>query len=65
MSRSVEVPFVTIGNHQCLTLEQLFEYPWLSDFVRRFPNCFEQHQGGLAVFIFWPDGDSPRPVSIG
>jgi hypothetical protein len=63
-AESVAVPFVTIGNRQALTYEQLFEHQWLMDFVRNFPTCFELHGGGIAAFIFWPEGDSPHPVRI-
>jgi hypothetical protein len=38
---SAAVPFVTIGNRQCLTDKQLAEDRYLREFVERFRNCFE------------------------
>jgi hypothetical protein len=39
---TVAVPFKQLGNRQVLTHEQLTEEPWLMDFVRQFPDCFEE-----------------------
>jgi hypothetical protein len=59
---TVEVPFITVGNHQVLTAEQLANAPWLEDFVKRFPTCFEWHPVA-DYLIFYPDGDAHNPYS--
>ncbi len=41
MYDTVEVPFVLIGNRQCLTDAQLAESGWLRDFFNQFRACFE------------------------
>jgi hypothetical protein len=51
VSETVEVPFVAIGNRRCLTAQQLMEFPWLADFVQRFPTSFE-HGGKADVYVF-------------
>jgi hypothetical protein len=39
---TVEVPFVKVGNRRGLMATQLVEFPWLREFVERFPDSFEQ-----------------------
>lgn len=56
---SAEVPFFTIGNRQCLTAKQIVEDPYLADFVKSFPACFEQDHL-RDIVIFYPDGDAPK-----
>lgn len=56
---TVAVPFLTIGNRQCLTAMQVAEEPWLLDFIGRFPNCFERSLE-RDLWIYYPDGDAPR-----
>ncbi len=48
---SVEVPFIKIGNRRCLTDEQLFENPYLAEFVERFKDSFE-YDGSRSIHIF-------------
>lgn len=48
---NVEVPFVTIRNHRCLTDEAIAEMPELADFVRRWQHCFERCEL-LQVWIY-------------
>ena len=38
------VPFVEIGGRCALTDKQLMEQPWLLDFLRCFPHCFERDE---------------------
>jgi hypothetical protein len=35
------IPFQTWGNWQVLTEKQIKEMPWLLEFIKAFPNCFE------------------------
>lgn len=55
---TVEIPFVTIGNRQALTERQTYELPWLMEFIRRFPKCFEYSDLNQA-YLYYPDGDAP------
>lgn len=48
---TVEIPFVKIGNRRGLTGVQLMQYPYLADFVKRFPDSFE-HPGNMDVALF-------------
>jgi len=52
---TVEVPFVTIGNHQAITRKQAAEMLWLVDFVSRFPACFE-YDINHELWVYYPDG---------
>lgn len=47
---TVEVPFFTIGNRQCLSREQLENLPWLAVFFARFRHCFVQDE---MCDVFW------------
>lgn len=51
----VEVPFITIGNHQVLTDLQVMNEPWLAEFIEMFANCFE-YDAALCGHIFYPGG---------
>jgi len=57
---TAEVPFITDGNRQILTGTQLVEEPWLADFVKAFPHCFE-HEINRDYLVYYPDGDAPHP----
>lgn len=46
MAQTVEVPFVTVGNRQLLTVQQSVETPWVLEFIQRFPDCFEYDADG-------------------
>ena len=48
---SVAIPFVKIGNRRGLTGLQLMQFPWLQEFVDRFPASFE-YVPDLDVAIF-------------
>lgn len=49
---TVTVPFKTFGNRRGLTSFQLVEEPWLSDFVKSFPDCWEYNiNQDVALFI--------------
>lgn len=61
--RTIAVPFGLRGNRQFLSQKQIMEDPALEHFVRQFPNCFEWDDM-IAVMWFYPDGDSPRPISF-
>jgi hypothetical protein len=54
MFETVEVPFKTIGNLQCLTVEQVLDEPWLAQFIMRFPNCFE-YNDDIQAWIYYPN----------
>jgi hypothetical protein len=56
---SVEVPFVTVDNRLCLTDVQIANAPWLADFVRAFPGCFE-HSDQLHLYWYYPRGRDDR-----
>lgn len=53
------VPFYAMGNKQVLFEEQLQNQPWLRDFVKAFPRCFEYDVHGY-MWIFYPEGDAPQ-----
>ena len=55
MPETTEIPFVKIGNYTALTDEQIISMPWLGDFIKRFPNCFEYDRFERAHY-FWPEG---------
>ena len=60
---SVEIPFMMWGDRQVLSRLQVENHPFIEDFVRRFPYCFDQHE--YADFlVFYPEGDSPHPVRL-
>jgi hypothetical protein len=61
--QSVEVPFVTVGNRQVLTAMQVVESPWLADFIKRFPSCFEADIR-MDCWVYYPDGDAPNAADI-
>ena len=52
---SEEIPFVRIGNRRGLTALQLFNDDALWDFVKRFPESFEQHVEIDALLFIEPD----------
>ena len=54
---TVEVPFKMLGNLQLLTVKQITEEPWLMDFIKRFPDCFE-YRHDLNVYVYYPSGDA-------
>lgn len=58
-SLTIEVPFITVGNRQCLTGMQLAEEPALAKFVERFPACFTR-DAMRDVYWFYPEGDAPE-----
>lgn len=49
---SEAVPFVLVGNKQALTDQQLAEQPWLCEFIRRFPHCFERSERYMCYFFY-------------
>jgi hypothetical protein len=51
---TVEVPFKTLGNRRCLTDKQLTEFPWLKEFVARFPKSFERDDQWCAFLFIEP-----------
>jgi hypothetical protein len=55
---NVAVPFIAIGNRQVLTDQQATEMPWVADFIRGWPNCFERIES-LSLWVWWPEGDAP------
>jgi len=57
-----DVPFNKKNNRKYLTRQQLNEMPELIDFIERFPSCFKQDPF-LCIFYFYPEGNSPHPVS--
>lgn len=59
MAESVMVPFVTVGNRQCLTGMQIAQHPELAAFVKRFSRCFAKDLCRDVVW-FWPEGDAPE-----
>lgn len=61
---SVAVPFVTIGNRQCLTDKQLAEDPYLAEFVQRLRNCFERLDGWDLWIYTPPPGTKQRMNTI-
>lgn len=58
-SLTFEIPFITIGNRQCLTGIQMTEEPAIADFVNRFSKCFARSFRQDVVW-FYPDGDAPE-----
>jgi hypothetical protein len=60
---NVPVPFITIGNRQVLTDQQAAEMPWVGDFIRGWPNCFERVES-LCLWVWWPEGDAPKASSL-
>lgn len=54
----VEVPFIMERNCRVLTGEQFIRYPWLSDFIQQFKNCFD-YSINRDTFIFYPEGNAP------
>lgn len=52
---TVEVPFVKVGNRRALTGLQLMQEPWLTDFVKRFPDSFEYAPDMDAAFFIEPN----------
>ena len=53
---TIEVPFIQVGNRQCLIKKQLMEDPRLQEFINRFPTCFERDPC-CEVYWYYPDGD--------
>ena len=47
---TVEVPFKRSENRRYLTEKQVAELPWLLDFMRAFPDCFEMDD---LANVFW------------
>jgi hypothetical protein len=60
---TVEIPFQTLGNRRVLTRQQVEEMPWLLDFIKRFPKCFE-YAWPNDYFVFYPDGDAPKQCHL-
>ncbi len=56
---TVAVPFKMMGNRQVLTGLQMVQEPWLADFVKAFPACFE-FAVDRDVAIYYPNGDAPK-----
>lgn len=59
--QTLAVPFVNRGNRQVIERRVLCENPWLEDFVRRFPKCFEPDHY-TACLVFYPEGDAPTGI---
>lgn len=57
--QTIAVPFITVGNRQVLTREQLCNEPHLAKFVKSFPACFEQSLVG-DYWTYYPNGDAPN-----
>lgn len=51
---TVTVPFTTLFNRQCLTTAQVYEMPWLSEFIQMFASCFEFDDYNQ-VWWFYPE----------
>lgn len=51
---STEVPFVEVDGRRALTRKQLVEHPELAEFVRLFPNSFEQSMMWDCMFFIEP-----------
>jgi hypothetical protein len=59
---SVEVPFQIIDGKKVLTARQVTELPYLQDFIKRFPTCFELHPT-MDAYIFKEPDDGKSTVS--
>jgi hypothetical protein len=59
---SIEIPFHVVGNQRVLTRQQVEEAPYLMDFIRRFPTCFELHPV-MDAYVFKEPDDGKSPVS--
>ncbi len=59
---SVEVPFQIIDGKRVLTARQVTELPYLQDFIKRFPTCFELHPT-MDAYVFKEPDDGKSPVS--
>jgi hypothetical protein len=55
---SEAVPFEIWGNRQVLTRLRVAEMPWLLDFIKQFPACFE-FDWLRDAWLFYPEGDAP------
>ena len=55
---TAEIPFMIHGNRLLLTDQQLAEMPWLLDFIKAFPKCFERSPAAQ-IWYYYPDGDAP------
>lgn len=56
--QTLEVPFETVGNRRVITDLAIAEMPWLIDFIKQFPLCFER-SAVACYWIFYSDGDAP------
>jgi len=52
---TVEVPFQTWGSHQVITDKQIAEQPWLAEFIKSYPKCFE-YDHLKSVWFFYSRG---------
>jgi hypothetical protein len=57
---SIAVPFEVRDGRRVLTMKQVTELPYLQDFIRRFPTCFEREAD---LYIFKEPDDGKNPVS--
>jgi hypothetical protein len=54
---TVEVPFKTIGDSQCLTVQQAVRDRWIAEFIAAFPAAFE-YDVNREIYVFHPNGDT-------
>jgi hypothetical protein len=59
---TVEVPFQIIDGKRVLSRHQIEEAPYLLDFIKRFPTCFELHPT-LDAYVFKEPDDGKSPVA--
>lgn len=56
---TAEIPFQMMDGRQVLTGLQMMQEPWLGDFVKKFPDCFE-FPWDRDIAIYYPNGDAPK-----
>ena len=63
-AETVEIPFILRSNQRCLTALQYMQHEYIRDFIKRFPHCFEYGPLNEDIVLFYPEGDSPKPVKL-
>jgi hypothetical protein len=59
---TIAVPFEIRDGRRVLTRQQVEELPYLRDFIRRFPTCFELDPVA-DIWIFKEQDDGPNPLT--
>lgn len=60
---TIAIPFQILADgRRMLTARQVTELPYLQDFIRRFPTCFELHPT-MDAYVFKEPDDGKNPVS--